>query len=142
MPHRVVFMVPRWDGRVGFPGGTCEKGETRLESLKREALEEVNVDLSPYRLETTSELCTHHIVDAKFVVHAYVCDLGEVETSVRRGFSRLAIDADHFLSEGTPFWAHWADYGWGKGKGALIKSSGLTSAVREELEAFALKFPC
>lgn len=141
VPHRVMFMVQRWDGRVGFPGGTCEKGETRLEALKREALEEVNVDLSTYGLETAIELCTHHIVNAKFVVHAYVRDLGEVGTSTLKEISRRAVDADHFLSEGTPFWAHWADYGRGKGKDALLKSSGLASAVREELEAFALRFP-
>lgn len=135
-PHRVVFLVQRWDGLIGFPGGTVEAGESLEAALRRESLEEVNFDIGDLRPEP---LCTHHIASARFVVHAFHVDLGTVDVSRLKQISRDAIDADHFLSEGAPFWAHLADYGRGKGTAALLASTGLTSAVREELAALLVK---
>lgn len=131
-PHRVVLMVARWDGCLGFPGGKREKGETLIEALRREALEEVNFDLGD--LEPVP-MCTHNLVNSKFVVHAMLIDLGDVEVSVLKDISRRAVDAQHYLSEGTAFWLHVADYGRGKGFPSAVNGLKPASAVHEELQA-------
>ena len=134
-PHRVVLMVARWDGLLGLPGGTVESGELLVDALRREAAEEVNFTLGA---RVPEPLCTHHIVHDRFVVHAFHLDIGDVGVDDLKAISRAAIEADHYLAEGTPFWAHFADYG-GKGRRVLMGSTGLIGGVREELEALLAK---
>jgi len=131
-PHRVVLMVARWDGRIGFPGGMREANESLEQAVRREAQEEVNFDIGDRAI---TPVCSHHIVRGKIVVHAHHVDLGNVDVDTLKKISRDAVDARHFASEGTPFWLHLADYGKGKGHQAMMNSGALTSAVREELEA-------
>lgn len=42
-------MIDRWDGRMGFPGGTIEEGEPILEALKREIKEEIGISVRENR---------------------------------------------------------------------------------------------
>ncbi len=38
-----IIMIDRWDGRIGFPGGTLEPKEELLDALVREINEEIGI---------------------------------------------------------------------------------------------------
>lgn len=44
-----VLISPQWDG-FDFPGGTANKGETHIETLKREFREETGYEVKPLEL--------------------------------------------------------------------------------------------
>jgi 8-oxo-dGTP pyrophosphatase MutT (NUDIX family) len=108
MSHKrcpAVIMIDRWDGRVGFPGGTVDAGETLLEALRREIKEEIGIKV---RLEQVSGICSF---DGKLTTHLYGLEVTEVEFMhiyyhILNGFSRSILlhayeegDDSHFLSE-------------------------------------------
>lgn len=95
----IVFMINRWDGKIGFPGGMVEEGETPLVAAIREAKEEIGLELTEDQLEfvvTTTEsnekrdLVTH--LYAHFVSYEELINIGR----------RLTL-AEHFGSEATGF---------------------------------------
>lgn len=54
-----ILISPQWDG-YDFPGGTAEKGETHLETLKREFYEETGYDVEPLKLLGVYTSFFHH----------------------------------------------------------------------------------
>jgi len=127
--HNLVLLVNRWDGRIGFPGGKVEEGESHLQALERELLEEVGFDVAlnqGLEPEALHWLCSHEL--EKVVVHLYVLHSGMSPRTALHSVSR----ADHALSETCgAFVLHLADYSLP----TLKNSNMLASAVREELEA-------
>lgn len=49
-----VIMIDRWDGRMGFPGGTVDPGETLIEALAREIKEEIGIKVRKNQLHGIS----------------------------------------------------------------------------------------
>lgn len=49
-----VFVISRWDGKIGFPGGYIEEGETAIEGALRELEEETSIIVEPEELELIS----------------------------------------------------------------------------------------
>lgn len=45
-----VIMCDRWDGRIGFPGGGVEEGESLTQALKREIKEEIGINIKENKL--------------------------------------------------------------------------------------------
>lgn len=100
-----LIMIDRWDGRMGFPGGTVNEGESLLEALVREIKEEVGITIKPDKVHP---IASH---ENKIVTHFYGLKVLEVEFlhiyyHVLNNFSRSILlhayeegDASHFMSE-------------------------------------------
>lgn len=100
-----LIMIDRWDGRMGFPGGTVNEEETLLEALVREIKEEIGITIKPDKVHP---IATH---ENKIVTHFYGLKVLEVEFlhiyyHVLNNFSRSILlhayeegDASHFMSE-------------------------------------------
>ena len=68
-----IIMIDRWDGRMGFPGGTIDNNDPILETLQREVKEEVGINIKGDKV--------HPIVsfDGKRTTHLYGLEVNEVE---------------------------------------------------------------
>ena len=55
-----ILISPQWDG-FDFPGGTAKKGETHIETLKREFREETGYEVEPEELLGIWTSFFHHI---------------------------------------------------------------------------------
>lgn len=100
-----VIMIDRWDGRMGFPGGTIEPDEEILDALKREIYEEIGIRV---RTEQVREIASH---EWKVVTHFYGLEVNELEFlhiyyHMLSNFSRSILlhayeegDSSSFMSE-------------------------------------------
>lgn len=89
----LVLMLMRWDGCIGFPGGTVDPGETLMQALVREAKEEINFNLDP---ERATPLCSLAHLDGVRHIHCYEYPCVQPELlSVMTN----AMNAEHFLAE-------------------------------------------
>lgn len=100
-----VIMIDRWDGRMGFPGGTRNEGESIMETLVREIKEEIGISVKPDKVHP---IASH---EAKIVTHLYGLKVMEIEFlhiyyHILNNFSRSILlhayeegDESHFMSE-------------------------------------------
>ncbi len=100
-----LIMIDRWDGRMGFPGGTVNEGESLLDALVREIKEEIGITIKPDKV--------HPIVshETRLVTHLYGLKVLEAEFlhiyyHILNNFSRSILlhayeegDESHFMSE-------------------------------------------
>lgn len=101
-----VIMIDRWDGRVGFPGGTLENGELLLDALVREIKEEIGIKVRP---EKVKGIISQE--NQKIATHLYGLNVNELEFlhiyyHMLNNFSRSILnhayeekDSSHFMSE-------------------------------------------
>lgn len=82
-----VLMVNRWDGKIGFPGGFIDEGETPEQAIIREVFEELNLFIDNSLLEY--EGC----IEGKHLFVIYVS-----EELVKNIFSKIHL-AKHFQQE-------------------------------------------
>ncbi len=134
-----LIMIDRWDGRMGFPGGTVNKGENLIEALVREIKEEIGITIKPAQV--------HPIVshENRIVTHFYGLKVLEAEFlhiyyHILNNFSRSILlhayeegDESHFMSEITgikivPLIQH-----ANKGINRFMENS-FAGATREDLE--------
>ena len=90
-----IIMGLRSDGSFGFIGGMVEPGETEMQALIRECLEEANIDITDVVEEI--ERVNTHIMD-KGMFHAVVHHLRiskDEAINIMRGF----VDASHVFTE-------------------------------------------
>lgn len=131
--HPMCLMVMRWDGNVGFVGGLTE-GRPPLEQLCVEMAEECGFE--PRDVGGMEPIVSHEA--DSIVVDLWRYDLGVVPKSVLHSILARAASAEsakHAIVEGCAFWAHLADYGGGRGVGALRGAWNLSTAVGEEIDA-------
>lgn len=100
-----LIMIDRWDGRMGFPGGTVDENETLLEALVREIKEEVGITVKP---EKVHPIVSH---ESRIVTHLYGLKVLEAEFlhiyyHILNNFARSILlhayeegDESHFMSE-------------------------------------------
>lgn len=136
-----VIMIDRWDGRIGFPGGTMEKDEPILEALRREIKEEIGIRV---RIEQVRPIASH---EWKLCTHFYGLEVNELEFlhiyyHILNNFSRSILlhayeekDESRFMSETTgikivPIIEH-----NGKGVNKFLESS-FAGATKQDLEIF------
>jgi U8 snoRNA-decapping enzyme len=101
-----VIMIDRWDGRIGFPGGTLEKDEPLLDALVREIKEEVGIRVKQDKVKGVISQ-----ENQKIVTHLYALEVNELEFlhiyyHILNNFSRSILnhayesgDESHFMSE-------------------------------------------
>ncbi len=68
-----VIMIDRWDGRMGFPGGTLNEGEPIIEALIREIKEEIGITVKPDKVRP---IASH---EGKITTHLYGLKVIEIE---------------------------------------------------------------
>ncbi|MEA3352699.1 MAG: NUDIX hydrolase [Campylobacterota bacterium] len=125
-----MIMIDRWDGRIGFPGGTVEEGETLQEALVREIKEEIGINI---RVEKLKPVVSY---EWKIVSHTFALELKEIEFHhiyyhILNNFSRSILnhsyesgtDDTHFLSEITGIKIVPILNRDGKGMGQFIKNN-------------------
>jgi U8 snoRNA-decapping enzyme len=144
-----LIMIDRWDGRMGFPGGTVEEDEPLLGALLREIKEEVGISVKPDKVHG---IASH---EWKIVTHLYGLEVTEIEFlhiyyHILNNFSRSILlhayeegDKSHFMSEITgikivPIVEH-----EGKGINKFLEGSFAGSAKEDLLiilkEVFGIK---
>lgn len=136
-----VIMVDRWDGRMGFPGGTMENNEPILEALRREIKEEIGISIRP---EKVHPIASH---EWKICTHFYGLEVNELEFlhiyyHILNNFSRSILlhayeegDESRFMSETTgikivPIVKH-----KDKGINRFLENS-FAGATKQDLEIF------
>jgi 8-oxo-dGTP pyrophosphatase MutT (NUDIX family) len=100
-----VIMIDRWDGRMGFPGGTRNEGESIIQALIREIKEEVGITVKPEKIHPiashTSKITTHFyglkVLEIEFL-HIYYHILNNFSRSILLHAYEEG-DASHFMSE-------------------------------------------
>jgi 8-oxo-dGTP pyrophosphatase MutT (NUDIX family) len=100
-----VIMIDRWDGRMGFPGGTRNKDESIVQALIREIKEEIGITVKPDKIHP---IASH---SSKITTHFYGLKVLEIEFlhiyyHILNNFSRSILlhayeegDESHFMSE-------------------------------------------
>ena len=100
-----VIMIDRWDGRMGFPGGTVNENETLIDALVREIKEEVGISI---KTDHVHPIASH---ENRIVTHLYGLKVLEAEFlhiyyHILNNFSRSILlhayeegDESHFMSE-------------------------------------------
>lgn len=134
-----IIMIDRWDGRMGFPGGTVNEGESLVDALVREVKEEVGITVKPDKVRP---IASH---EWKIATHLYGLEVQEAEFlhiyyHILNNFSRSILlhayeegDESHFMSEITgikiiPLVQH-----AGKGINLFLQNSFAGSAKNELL---------
>jgi len=70
--HEKEYISFKWE----FPGGKVEKGENRIQALKREVHEELQLGIQNIDFLTTVD---HTYPDFHLVMHAYTCEISSGE---------------------------------------------------------------
>lgn len=133
------IMIDRWDGRMGFPGGTVNDGESLIEALVREIKEEIGITVKP---DQVHPIVSH---ETRLITHLYGLRVLEAEFlhiyyHILNNFSRSILlhayeegDESHFMSEITgikivPVVRH-----EGKGIDKFVNNA-FAGATREDLD--------
>jgi 8-oxo-dGTP pyrophosphatase MutT (NUDIX family) len=101
-----VIMIDRWDGRVGFPGGTLEDGELLLDALVREINEEIGIKVKADKVKGVISQENKKIATHLFSLHVNEMEFLHIYYHMLNNFSRTILnhayeeaDESHFMSE-------------------------------------------
>lgn len=85
--HEKEYISSKWE----FPGGKVEQGEDRIQALKREIREELQLEIQNIGFLTTVE---HTYPDFHLVMHAYTCEIfsGEPVLTEHADMKWLPVD--------------------------------------------------
>ncbi|MDD2699523.1 MAG: NUDIX hydrolase [Arcobacteraceae bacterium] len=109
MKHTIcpaVIMIDRWDGRMGFPGGTLEEGEPLLDALVREIKEEIGIKVKPDKVQEVVSFESEKIVTHLYALYVHEIEFLHIYYHILNNFARSILkhayedeDDSHFMSE-------------------------------------------
>jgi U8 snoRNA-decapping enzyme len=101
-----VIMIDRWDGRMGFPGGTLEEGEPLEDALIREINEEIGIKVKPEKVKEIVSFENEKIATHLYGLHVHEIEFLHIYYHILNNFSRSILkhayeeqDESHFMSE-------------------------------------------
>lgn len=68
-------MQMRFDGYIGFPGGLVDPGEDSVDGLNRELHEELNINISKYKVTHDDYVVSHYSTSKNITLHFYALEL-------------------------------------------------------------------
>ena len=74
--QRPVSKLSYISEKFEFPGGKIEKGESKIDALKREIIEELNITLN---IKSFFMTVLHEYPDFELTMHSYVCEVDSKE---------------------------------------------------------------
>ena len=134
-----LIMIDRWDGRMGFPGGTVNENETLIDALVREIKEEVGISI---KTDHVRPIASH---ENRIVTHLYGLKVLEAEFlhiyyHILNNFARSILlhayeegDESHFISEITGIKIVPLVHHDNKGVNRFLENA-FAGATREDLE--------
>lgn len=128
-PFPMVLMINRWDGKIGFPGGKVDSGESVKEALFREIYEEIGLKV------TDAKFLSFQEKDNKRYDLYYV-DLGKYNEKAKNvffPFEKLRSAKDAISETAGIFWLHAAKHAWPK----FLEKAWLAPNVESQLKFLA-----
>ncbi|QOW10824.1 (deoxy)nucleoside triphosphate pyrophosphohydrolase [Kaistella flava (ex Peng et al. 2021)] len=83
--QRAKNKLPYISEKFEFPGGKIEKGETKKDALKRELLEELNVEANIKSLFLT---VVHQYPDFELTMHSFICEVASKDITLHEHISQ------------------------------------------------------
>ena len=74
--QRPVSKLSYISEKFEFPGGKIEKGESKIDALKREIIEELNITLN---IKSFFMTVLHEYPDFELTMHSYLCEVNTKE---------------------------------------------------------------
>lgn len=74
--QRPVSKLSYISEKFEFPGGKIEKGESKIDALKREIIEELNITLN---IKSFFMTVLHEYPDFELTMHSYLCEVDTKE---------------------------------------------------------------
>lgn len=85
--NKLVYISEKFE----FPGGKIEQGETKEEALKRELIEELNVETDIKSFFTT---VVHEYPDFELTMHSYICEVKTKELTLNEHIAQEWLSLD------------------------------------------------
>lgn len=124
---KLLLYMNRWDGKIGFPGGKVDSGETLLQALKREVLEEINFDLTI----DPKFICSHNIKEKNKNVHLFHLDL---PFDLVKSIMINCVNSKDFINECNGLTlTHLENYNNDKGINNYLKNNLVDSVLEETI---------
>ncbi len=84
--HKYPYLANKWE----FPGGKMEAGESQEQTIQREIMEELSMEIQPIRHLLSH---THHYPDFSIELHTWLCEQLSDELELNEHHACVWLDA-------------------------------------------------